>query len=589
MTQIDLFESHSKQTDDAIPTPLTAAQLIKWIQSRDLTETQQRDWISAVNRICLMGGVSTSHFMVTAANACELLATIEPAAHGVSRKTYSNIRSNFTSACVAIGVVDGNLRGVATQHPEWAELRQLLAGDKSLSNGLARFMAFCAFKGIAPGGVNDAVLIDYRCWLEERTLVPKPLMHARSVPQRWNRASDQFDRWPNQKLAPIKTGSKERKIAWADLPGEFKQGADRYLESRRSPDPFDEHPNAPTRPLAEGTIRQQCEHIRLAFDVLLKAGCPPKDLAGLVEPESAKIVLRHYLGSRDGHEPNAFVVGLGKTLVAVAKTNLRLDEPELARLKKLTAKLPAVPFDLTEKNKKLLRHFDDDRNIAALFRLVDDLFEDAKYRLENNLSYFHNAAQAGLAVAILMAAPIRSHNLIQLNWGRHFRSAGPNGDKKNGLRLIIPASETKTKRMDCVFGVDPWLHKHIDWYRRNVLPAINADPTGDLFMLPSAKRRCKSGLCGLITQTIKRALGIHMTPHQFRHLAAKSYLDQHPEGFETVRQFLGHSFMKTTLIYSGMSGERASWAYATNLADQRKRTHGMASRPSAKKNRWLNS
>ena len=576
MNQIDLFESHPINILDTSPLPLTAAQLIKWIQARYLPDTQERDWVSAINRICLMGGVSTSQFMVTSANARDLLAKIEPAAHGVSRKTFSNIRSNFTSACVAIGVIDGNLRG-------WAKLRKLLADDKSLSNGLARFMAFCAFKSIAPNQVNDAVLIDYHSWLEERTLVPKPLACAACVPKRWNKASEQFVSWPSQKLSAMETGRQKRKIAWADLPDEFKQDADRYLESRRRPDPFDEHPNAPTRPLAEGTIHQQREHIRLAFHVLLEANCPPRDLADLVRPESVKIVLRHYLGSHDRSEPNAFVVVLGKTLVAIAKTYLRLDETELTRLKKLTGKLPAVPFDLTEKNKKLLRHFDDDRNIAALFHLVDKLFEDAKYRLENHLSYFHNPAQAGLAIAILMAAPIRSQNLVTLNWRRHFHSTGSAKGKKNDLRLIIPASETKTKQRDCIFGVDAWLQIRIDWYRRNILSAINADPNGDLFALPSASRRCQSGLCGLITQTVKRELGVHMTPHQFRHLAAKIYLDHHPEDLETVRQLLGHSFMKTTLIYSGMSGERASRAYADNLADQRKRTLGMTSRLASRK------
>ena len=34
-----------------------------------------------------------------------------------------------------------------------------------------------------------------------------------------------------------------------------------------------------------------------------------------------------------------------------------------------------------------------------------------------------------------------------------------------------------------------------------------------------------------------------------------------PEDFETVRQLLGHSFGKTTQIYAGLSGERASRAF----------------------------
>ena len=92
-------------------------------------------------------------------------------------------------------------------------------------------------------------------------------------------------------------------------------------------------------------------------------------------------VLRHYLDPDDQTKPNAFAIGIGKTLVAIAKIHVQVDDERLKALKKLTGKLPAAPFDLTEKNKALLRHFDDERNVAALFALVDDLLEEAKRRL----------------------------------------------------------------------------------------------------------------------------------------------------------------------------------------------------------------
>jgi integrase len=40
-----------------------------------------------------------------------------------------------------------------------------------------------------------------------------------------------------------------------------------------------------------------------------------------------------------------------------------------------------------------------------------------------------------------------------------------------------------------------------------------------------------------------------MTTHQFRHLAAKLYLDAHPGDYETVRQLLGHKTIQTTLRF----------------------------------------
>src|SRR5262249_43840020 len=61
----------------------------------------------------------------------------------------------------------------------------------------------------------------------------------------------------------------------------------------------------------------------------------------------------------------------------------------------------------------------------------------------------------------------------------------------------------------------------------------------------------------------------HMTPHQFRHFGATSYLEEHPEDFETVRAMLGHAWSKTTLIYAGSSSRRASRAYNQYLFQQR--------------------
>ena len=68
---------------------------------------------------------------------------------------------------------------------------------------------------------------------------------------------------------------------------------------------------------------------------------------------------------------------------------------------------------------------------------------------------------------------------------------------------------------------------------------------------------------------IVRHVGIHMTPHQFRHFGATSYLEEHPEDFETARAMLGHAWSKTTRIYAGSSSRRASRAYNQYLLKQR--------------------
>ena len=60
---------------------------------------------------------------------------------------------------------------------------------------------------------------------------------------------------------------------------------------RANPDLFDERPQAPKRPLAATTLRQQREHLRLAASVLVQAGEVITSLSGLVRPERFKTVL----------------------------------------------------------------------------------------------------------------------------------------------------------------------------------------------------------------------------------------------------------------------------------------------------------
>ena len=76
-------------------------------------------------------------------------------------------------------------------------------------------------------------------------------------------------------------------------------------------------------------------------------------------------------------------------------------------------------------------------------------------------------------------------------------------------------------------------------------------------------------LASQIITRIERHVGLHMTPHQFRHVAASFYLRAHPQDFRTVTDLLGHGSTKTTQIYAGASSERASRVYTGFVLEQR--------------------
>jgi integrase len=127
----------------------------------------------------------------------------------------------------------------------------------------------------------------------------------------------------------------------------------------------------------------------------------------------------------------------------------------------------------------------------------------------------------------------------------------------------------KSRRDELIAEVPDHVARHLRWYRRHIFPRLKADQNGDLFVTTSGSRKDQRTLTIQIIKTIERCLGIHMTTHQFRHLAGNSYLDENPQDSETARLMLGHAWAKTTRIYVGSSSRRASRAYNKFLFEQR--------------------
>ena len=223
----------------------------------------------------------------------------------------------------------------------------------------------------------------------------------RRIPNVWNEASTKFNFWPTTKLTTISFKTPPKHLKWSELSPSFQQDADAYLALRANPDLFDERPEAPKRPLAATTLGQQREHLRLAASFLARDGEAVTSLADLVRPESFKKVLRYY-HNQANREPNAFVITLAKTLIQVAQYHTGATSKEVQELKRLAGNLPALPFDLTPKNKALLRQLESDRLRAKLYFLPEQLMGEVAKDLEEGRVRFVEA-QVAIAIDILLA------------------------------------------------------------------------------------------------------------------------------------------------------------------------------------------
>src|SRR6516162_9251880 len=63
----------------------------------------------------------------------DMLSRIRPAVHGVSAKSYSNLRSLFAAALQLAGVIDPSGRGIAKRHQAWGSLLEAIADNQRLS------------------------------------------------------------------------------------------------------------------------------------------------------------------------------------------------------------------------------------------------------------------------------------------------------------------------------------------------------------------------------------------------------------------------------------------------------------------------
>lgn len=164
-----------------------------------------------------------------------------------------------------------------------------------------------------------------------------------------------------------------------------------------------------------------------------------------------------------------------------------------------------------------------------------------------------------VAVAILLAAPIRAKNLANINLSVNLKWHGKGNSQT--LTLYIPGPTTKNK----VTFEGPIPHRTAQLIRHYIQTYRNliCKTPGDwLFPWPSGEPRAPSSLAEDMCKLIWRKTGIDMHAHLFRHLAGLMWLRHHPGDYETVRQMLNHKKIETTInFYTGLDAKRALARY----------------------------
>jgi hypothetical protein len=193
----------------------------------------------------------------------------------------------------------------------------------------------------------------------------------------------------------------------------FLEDRDRYLEWCAVSDPF--AADARNKPLAPRTLKLTKDQIHAAVTASVNSGRQPqqiRSLADLVTVENFKSILRQRLAVA-GAPNKSFDHYLARALIRVAKEWVRIDADVLAELKKAASRLPAPDGrDLTLKNKRFLRQFEDPAALRKLQALPGQLWKEVKGACKDTSNFRVLAkAQAALAIGLLTYMPVRSENL----------------------------------------------------------------------------------------------------------------------------------------------------------------------------------
>lgn len=331
-------------------------------------------------------------------------------------------------------------------------------------------------------------------------------------------------------------------------------------------DPLEELPFRPLRPV---TVELRRRQVRELASALAARGRDPGSigsLADLVVPATAKEALRFFLARAPSGKPTLRMRYLVSVLLGIAKHWVRADQACLDGLRALAIRCTPETSGMTAKNAATLRAFDDDAAVQRLLHLPRRVFGRVRQREPLNRRDAHRI-ETELMVDVLLAAPMRLRNLVSLRLDEHVVRIGRQPGK---VLLAIPPEEVKNRK-ELTYELPRPTVELLDHYLALARPVLATKPSPLLFPGATGGRpKTTPAVESQLGKITFDEVGVRLTPHQFRHIAGKLYLDHNPGGHEVVRALLGNSRIETIIrFYASMEQAAAVRHYDALLESLR--------------------
>ena len=499
----------------------------------------------------------------------EKLERVHAITASVSPRRIQNVRSLVLAAMREAGVSTKLAPYASPFSAEWQCLWDLLDGDTYAKTELSRFLRFCSAQGIAPGAVTDTVSAQFLAAIEAESLLVKPKTRHQSMCRVWNRMMETHAQagWPQVHLSVPRYEQRLYRIGADKVSAGVAADIEAYLTHLRGTDIFSGLP----KPFRPKSVKAVEGHLWRYLSALHHAGV---ELSGvpsfdaLLTPQLVKRGMRWFLG-RNGDKPSKHIGEIAWALRCYAVKYREPSTETATFFAEVLPKLRQQQTGLSEKNITAMAQFDDPLAVERFLLLPQRLWDLALAKTKTVegrtlRQEAHLLVQSAVAIEILQFAPVRIENLNHLRLDQHLVWQGAK------LRLIIPAAEVKNSQaLDFLLpeATSARVQRYIKDWRCLFLPKSNPY----LFSGRDGKAKDQAALRKQIEKTLWDHAALRLTPHQFRHAAAKILLDARPGFYEVVRKILGHKSMVTTYShYAGAETQAAVELYGDIITDHRR-------------------
>ena len=507
---------------------------------------QRQARLSALKSLCKWRGKEPADAPADYRTVKHELARLNAAQCGVSKGRFDNVRSLVNRIFLVYGADLIDTRKIQLL-PEWERLFTAV-GKQWLRPECGRLGRWCSAKNILPSQVDQAVADRYSMDLAERTCAARPRKAYVAMCRAWNRAAEQQPAlWPQVRLDPGDQRGFYR-TPWEQAHAGFRTDVEGMLAGFGSRLNLVDGFKQPYAPSSVEELRSVLARLYTVAATHHRPAMAITSLAELVSVEVVRSILEFYL-ARFGVDNTKTAGRCAHYLYVIAKYWVRVPDDHLKILAKHRATLAQPMNGMTQKNRAMLRRFNDEARVDRLLTQGEQALA-AFNKIRRPCRRDALALQYALAIELLTAAPVRVQNLASISLSRHL-VRNSDGERQI-VHLVFPASEVKND-IDLEFRLPSRVLDIMAVYLSRARPLLVTGSNDYLFPGQDSHHIGKKHLSKKIAATTERVLGVRVSAHQFRHLVGFLYLRENPGGHEVVRRFLGHKRIETTIdFYAGM-------------------------------------